>query len=100
MLVGLNAIRARASKIPVSGCPRVFENLKILKMFWNLSWNLPFSEFCPRMSWNFFATVHHFLVIISVRVPSTLKNLEYSLLSLILFDNFDLGFFVPLHPYL
>ena len=81
------------------GCPRVLENLEILEMssnfFFVLEFVLEFTIFrvlswkCPRI---FLLQFTIFLVIISARVPSTLKNLEKSLLSLILFDNLTLDF--------
>ena len=77
-------------------CPCVLEILKMSWNFvlsWNLSWNLRFSEFCSGNVQEFFCNSSpFFLVIISVRVPSTLKNLENSLVSLILFDNLTLDF--------
>ena len=65
-----------------AGCPHVLENLE-------MSWNLPFSEFCPGI---LLLQFNIFSVIISVRVPCTLQNLENSLLSLILFDILTLDF--------
>ena len=66
-------------------------NVLEFTIFRDLSWK------CPGI---FLLQFTIFLVIISVRVPSTLKNLENSLLSLILFNNLTLDFFVPLGPYL
>ena len=71
------------------------------------SWKCPgicpgiyhFQSFVLEMSWNFFATVHHFLVIISMSSQHPEKfGIFFTIPNPIW--QFDLGFFVPLGPYL
>ena len=81
-----------------TGCPWILGNLAILEMSWNFFCPgvspgvYHFQSFVVEMLWTFFATVYHFFSHYSVRVPSTLKNLKNSLLSLILLDNLILDF--------
>ena len=67
----------------------------VLEFFFVLEFVLEFTIFRVLLwKWHgiFLLQFTIFLVIISVRVPSTLNNLENSLVSLILFDNLTLDF--------
>ena len=80
----------------VSTCPGKPGNPgNVLEIFFVLEFVLEFTIFRV-LSWkcpgSFLLQFTCFLVIISVRVPSTVKYLENSLLSLILFDNLTLDF--------
>ena len=90
-----DSVMKKVNNFQNTGCINVLENLEILEMSGNFF--CPgiyyFQSFVLEMSWTFFLQQFTiFLVIISVRVPSTLKILENFLLSLILFDNFTLDF--------
>ena len=83
-------LQCRVSTRP--GKPGNSENVLDIFLPWNLSWKLPFSVLSWKFRGIFLLQFTIFLVIISVRIPSTLKNLENSLLSFILFGNLNLHF--------